>query len=188
IHRLEKKGYRVTYEKMIVMPSNFAMATPDELAIRLLQVLPSKVELICRDLLRGKIRRPKPILFDQFLSVVGELGRTKISSWIFGKHIKANKNCNGCGLCKANCPMGNIKLINRKPVFHSRCALCLKCIYRCPKGALSPGIGKFIILKDGYPLKKWENQMNDKLPAIDYNSYGYAFSGIVKYLKEDEKR
>jgi hypothetical protein len=49
IRRLKRKNYRVVCEKMIVMPSNWVMKTDDGLAIRLLDVLPSKVEHIVDD-------------------------------------------------------------------------------------------------------------------------------------------
>lgn len=51
IRKLEKKNYTVVYEKMVVMPSNWVVKTDDRLAIRLLEILPSKVERIADDLL-----------------------------------------------------------------------------------------------------------------------------------------
>jgi len=186
IKRLEKKGYPVVYEQMIVMPSNFVVATPDELAIRLLEVLPYKIDKIVTALLSGVIRRDNPNLLNRIISFVGELEKTSLVSGLFGRCIKVNSNCTGCGICHKGCPVENIKLVNQLPVFGGKCTICLKCIYSCPVKALTLGIGRFIILKTGYPLEDWENQMNgEKKSSIDDLTKGYAFSGLRKYLKED---
>jgi len=50
IKRLENKGFQVIYEKMIVMPSNWIIPTADGLSIRLLEVLPNRIEKIISDL------------------------------------------------------------------------------------------------------------------------------------------
>ncbi|HWT73382.1 MAG TPA: EFR1 family ferrodoxin [Mobilitalea sp.] len=186
INRLEKKGYPVVYEQMIVMPSNFLAATPEELAIRLLEVLPLKTNFIINELLSGVISRTRPDLFNRFLSFAGEIEKTAIAGKSYGKQIKVNSSCNGCGICQKGCPVDNIRIVNKKPVFDRKCSVCLKCIYACPKKALQPTIAKFIVLKQGYPLKDWEKKVNsEKHYSIDELAKGYAFSGIRKYLKED---
>ncbi|WP_300104336.1 hypothetical protein [Methanosarcina sp.] len=49
---------------MVVMHSNRVVKTDDRLAIRLLWVLPSKVELIVNDLLAGVVHRIRPKFID----------------------------------------------------------------------------------------------------------------------------
>lgn len=75
IRRLEKKGYSVTYEAMLVMPSNWIVATHEALAVKLLDVLPYKVELVVGDILSGMMRRTKPLWIDRLLSWICELER-----------------------------------------------------------------------------------------------------------------
>lgn len=41
-----------------------------------------------------------------------------------GVDLVRNENCNGCGLCRRNCP------------FHT-CNRCLRCVVHCPRGALT---------------------------------------------------
>lgn len=53
IRKLERKNYKVVYEKMVVMPSNWFVKTDDRLSIRLLEILPSKAKRIADDLLVG---------------------------------------------------------------------------------------------------------------------------------------
>lgn len=186
IKRLEKKGYPVVYEHMIVMPSNFVVSTPDELSIRLLEILPKKVDYMVNEMMSGIIRRTRPDLINRLLSCIGELEKSPMGGRSFGKHIKVNDACTGCGICQKGCPVKNIQIVNKKPVFSNQCAICLKCIYGCPQKALQPGISKFIVLKKGYSLKDWEKQINTKKHfSIDELAKGYALSGIRKYLMED---
>ncbi|XAH74437.1 hypothetical protein V6984_01320 [Kineothrix sp. IPX-CK] len=42
---------------------------------------------------------------------------------------------------------------NGKPAFGFHCVLCLRCIYACPRKALSPGILKFFVLEEGFDLE-----------------------------------
>ena len=53
IRRLTHKGYAVTGEYMLCMPSNFIMPTPDDLAIKLLRVLPEKCARIAAEIAAG---------------------------------------------------------------------------------------------------------------------------------------
>lgn len=185
IKRLEKKGFYVIYEKMIVMPSNWIVPTIDGLAIRLLEVLPDKIEKIINDLSNGDIRRTKGNFINRLLSNIGEF--EKYGARYCGKRIKANENCNGCGWCEKHCPRSNITVINSKPNFSNRCSLCLKCIYGCPQRALSPGIGKFIVLKQGYNLNAIEKRIDGtKLESIQELAKGYLYKGIKEYLLNNE--
>lgn len=184
IHRLEKKGYRVVYETMMVMPSNWIVKTDDGLAIRLLRILPYKVERIVDDLLQGVVRRTRPKLIDRVFSRIGEMEKT--GARFFGRDLRANVNCNSCGWCAKNCPVNNIEMINSAPSFGENCILCLKCIYSCPKKAIEAGTLKFIIVKEGYDLNALEKRMQGiKLAPVENLAKGYLWKGVKKYLLED---
>lgn len=183
IRFLEKKGYEIIYENMIIMPSNFVVKTVDGLSIRLLKILPYKVEHIIDEVLLGTIKRRRPKLVDRFFSCIGEA--EKIGARYFGKHIKVNNDCNGCALCERNCPKKNIKMSNGKPEFSNNCMLCLNCIYGCPKIALTPGIGKFVVIKEGFNLRLIEKRMLEfeELEPIEKLAKGYLWKGIREYLQ-----
>lgn len=186
IRRLKEKGYRTVYEDMLVMPSNVLIPTPEPLAGRLLAVLPCKAEHIIHDILNGVTRRTKPNWVNRTLACFGELEKSRFGGKLFGRHIHVNSNCNGCGICQRNCPMKNIVLKDKVPVFGRRCSLCLKCIYECPRKALIPEIGRFFILKDGYRLKAYEGRSTElNYAELRSLTRGYALSGIRKYLLED---
>lgn len=63
---------------------------------------------------------------------------------LFSKHMKkfhVEDHCDGCSICKENCPMDAIKIIDDKPVWEDKCNLCCSCINRCPKRAIQCGKG-----------------------------------------------
>lgn len=45
--------------------------------------------------------------------------------------------CSGCGLCVQDCPLGAIRLKDRKPVVLEACTHCAACVQNCPEEALS---------------------------------------------------
>lgn len=58
----------------------------------------------------------------------------------------ADDHCQGCGLCAAACPVGNIALDTDRLVFGDLCVLCLRCLHNCPQEAIQIGkmtVGKF---------------------------------------------
>lgn len=186
IRRLEKMGYIVGYENMIVMPSNWIVPTVDGLAIRLLQILPSRVERMVEALLAGTVHRTKPKVWDRIFSTIGEL--EKLGAKQFGKRIEVNESCSRCGWCIKNCPRGNIQWRDDRPSFGSDCLLCLKCIYGCPEKALKPTSLTFIAMKEGYDLRAVEKRMEGVVPAsVDELAKGYLWKGVRDYLMDEQK-
>ena len=184
IKKLERKGYSVIYEDMLVMPNNVLIPTPDDLAVRFLEVLPHKVELIVDNLLSGVARRAKPLLIDYFFSLFGELEKSGANK--YGKKIRSTDRCTGCGWCMRNCPAGNIEIINGRAVFGDKCNICLGCLYGCPEKALDPGpTGKFMI-KGGFDLKYYENKvpLNKKID-VEKLAKGYLWAGVRRYLLDE---
>lgn len=180
---LRRKEYRIAYEHMLIMPANFIVATPKELSLMLLKVLPDKIAQITRDLLCGVVRRTEPYLVDRVISVLAEA--QKEGSKLYGRGIKANSSCNGCGLCAKSCPTGNINLSDGVPVYDYHCCMCLRCIYSCPKDALQPRLGRKFLLKEGFSLKELEKELPAFQP-IDLLTYPYpsGFLGLKKYFLE----
>jgi len=185
IKRLEKKGYGVISEEMIVMPSNWIVSTKEPLALMLLEILPDRVTDIVKDITAGINRKVKPAFIDNFFSYIGEL--EKLGAKEFGKRIKVSSDCNGCSLCSQNCNAGNITMIANKPYFGKQCQLCLKCIYDCPQKALAPGMGKFVVIKEGYNLDELEKKLpHTELVDVDKLAKGYLWSGVKKYLLDEK--
>ena len=183
IRRLEAKGYQIIYEHMLVMPNNWMHATPEPLALMLLQVLPEKVNAMVKDILSGATRRTAPTLLGRILSRLGELEKKGAPK--FGKKIITLPDCNGCGWCASACPAQNITITSGAARFGTVCQLCFNCIYGCPQKALAPGSLKFAIIKQGFSIQALE----EKLPLADHlaakqllNEKTRAWQGVKKYL------
>lgn len=156
---LQRKGFKVIYETVLQMPSNFAWPTSDDRARELYRTAATQVETVVQDLLAGRVvLQENPfglILKTQLGSALERWGAHH-----FGSHLKAGDACTGCGLCSAQCPQGNIVADGRKrPKFGSHCLMCLRCIYRCPVQAIEPKFMKKIVIPGAYnPPKLYEGK------------------------------
>lgn len=182
IKKLEKKGFDVFYENMLIMPNNAFSAYDDYLSARLLQVLPDKTAKIAEEIVLDTRRRIKPLVSGKLIAAFGNM--EKKFEKIFGKNLRADDNCNSCGWCADNCPRGNIVMRGERPSFDSKCVICLRCVYGCPKRAISPKFGKSLVIKEGYDLKAVEKTLREQ-PEKTANCPvpgGSSYAGIRKYL------
>ncbi|MEL4105313.1 EFR1 family ferrodoxin [Oscillospiraceae bacterium WX1] len=185
IRALEKRGFDVVYEQMLVMPSNFWIPTPMEAAVLLVRILPERTGQIVRDLLSGVRRRTKPGVLDRCCSWIGRL--EELGAWRIGSTTKVSSSCNGCGKCQNNCPVGNISIVDGQHVFGRKCVLCLKCFYACPQRALEPRRFRFIIIEGGFNISRFfhnaPNMISDIRPDLPDS---FVWSGVNKYLNEKQ--
>jgi NAD-dependent dihydropyrimidine dehydrogenase PreA subunit/flavodoxin len=55
-------------------------------------------------------------------------------------HFRVEDSCIGCGLCAKSCPTQAIVMRKGRPVWtKTRCAMCLRCLHRCPAFAIQYG-------------------------------------------------
>jgi ferredoxin len=52
------------------------------------------------------------------------------------RSFRANEACNGCRICARVCPVGNIAMVDAKPVWQHHCETCFACYQWCPKTAI----------------------------------------------------
>jgi len=55
------------------------------------------------------------------------------------KKFSVTDKCTSCGICVAICPVNNIKMVDKKPVWKHHCELCCGCIHNCPVQAIQAG-------------------------------------------------
>lgn len=186
IRRLEKKGYRVDHEAMFVMPANVLLPYGDALSAMLIKAAPIKAEAFVSGILSGKRSRMKPHLFDRLAAKL--CAAEKKGSRVFGRKLKVNGDCTGCGWCAGHCPRGNIAMQGGKPQFGDRCVICLRCVYGCPKKAIVPGMGKKFVLKQGFDLNAVEERtkMMTEFPPVFQAAKGLMYKGVRAYLEDLE--
>ncbi|MDD2190847.1 MAG: EFR1 family ferrodoxin [Eubacteriales bacterium] len=182
IKTLEEKGFEVTYDRMMCMPSNVFIEYNDHLIMRLLNTIPGKVSLITDDLLKGKILRSH-FKKGAILNRISESEQKNAGK--FARKIRITDACTTCGWCERNCPTSNIKIseITARPEFSDRCVICTRCIYGCPARALR--YDGAIILKNGFDLNAVERRMAGVEPdQMEKCCRGLLYKGVKKYLSE----
>lgn len=73
------------------------------------------------------------------------------------------EGCVGCGRCERLCPLNNISLKERKPVWGQECTHCMACIANCPTEAIEYGTisqtkEKYRFSKYAHVVQKLEHQ------------------------------
>jgi ferredoxin len=179
----EAKGYRVFYDRMLVMPANWVFSITDEMAMHLIRVLPQKARTIAGQIAALKERRaPK-----QKLGPVRALlpGAEKAQAPGFAKKFRILETCTSCGLCARICPTLNVAMVEGRPVFAEQCVMCFRCIYRCPSKAIFTK--DFQVLKGGFDLKALQKRMEGKeLPPWQDMVKGLMWLGVRRYLEEED--
>lgn len=186
IRRLEKKGYDVIYEKMVVMPSNFMIGFDESLCAMVLHATPMIIDKVVAELIKGTRHRTLPYGIDRLAARLGYF--EVLGGRIFGRHLKVNDKCVDCGWCEKMCPQNNIKIIDGRHIFGNDCVICMGCIYGCPQKAIEPGIGKFMVVPEGFNLSKVEDRMDHLTvyPRISHATGHASLRGVRDYLIESD--
>lgn len=79
----------------------------------------------------------KPVFTSRYRQLSGSTGRS-FRELIHGadRSFTCSEKCHGCGTCARVCPVGNIEMVDRKPVWQHRCETCFACYVWCPNGAI----------------------------------------------------
>lgn len=134
----KKKGYKPVYYSEVSMPNNMVNGTIDieNDKIRVKKAL-EKCDVIVDDIISGK---SKWISEFKGSKMVSFLSRNTSLPWFFMRLIfklEVNKKaCVNCGLCKKQCPVGNIYKLNKELKHNRKCEFCMRCIASCPNKAI----------------------------------------------------
>lgn len=135
IRKLTSKGYRVFYNQLFEMPSNFMIKYEDSKVQKILSNVSRDIPDIAKDIINHKAYRINGNPAVRFLSVIGKA--EWLGAPVMGKFFYANSDCNLCGRCIRKCPKQNI--VNKGEALHFKwkCSLCMRCVYQCPKQAIN---------------------------------------------------
>ena len=81
------------------------------------------------------------------------------AAFVKANAFRADQTCTGCGKCKKFCPLNNITLKNKKPVWGKHCTHCMACICYCPAEAIEYGrksVGKPRYCFENLGLEKYD--------------------------------
>ncbi|MBN1599989.1 MAG: EFR1 family ferrodoxin [Chitinispirillaceae bacterium] len=68
----------------------------------------------------------------QFLTLITTKGSETLN-------FKSNKRCNGCRVCERVCPVENIQIVKKRPIWLDHCINCFACYNWCPVNAITTG-------------------------------------------------
>lgn len=133
---LAKKGIKLSAGFEYRMVDNYIIAhgAPEEKIIRNKVLNAGKKVLQDTRLIRErktvpikKINYLMKVINSHYINTYGSLD-TKFS---------VSDTCIHCGLCERECPVGNIKLINKTLTWKHQCESCMRCIQICPRKAIN---------------------------------------------------
>ncbi|MCI1945913.1 EFR1 family ferrodoxin [Clostridium luticellarii] len=157
---LRKKGYIALSQISIKMPNNnyFSIGKkPDENEIKkILFEANAKVKNTVENFMNGESTiETTSFIRLKFNKLIYNVFKNRIPK--LSQNISSTEDCGKCGLCLRNCPQGNITFESGRAIFHSKCMLCLRCIYICPKNAVR------------YKNKKIDQTQRDIIKCLDLN-------------------
>ncbi len=136
-----EKGFDYMGVFPVVMPENyvamFSVPSKEEAREIVAKAVPL-IESAAKTIKDGKkFSKPRNNLYDRFMS--GPVNTLFYSLFVKADAFTADERCVGCGKCEKLCPLGNIKLENKKPVWGKNCTHCMACICYCPTEAIEYG-------------------------------------------------
>ncbi len=181
IKKLKNKGFDVFHESLICMPCNWVVEYNNEFSKQLFNKAKSKVKNITNEILMNKKQKIKANLFLIFLARFVNILENNIGARMFGRFLKVDKFCIDCGKCIRECPTENIYKKGNKIKFSWKCIFCMRCVYGCPENALKAGHLKFVVLKNGYDIRKIINNNVIKGEFVTKDTKGF-YKRFYKYI------
>jgi ferredoxin len=132
------KGHaEVVYAEHIFMPSNIWPITTNQRKIKnRFEKAERTMQTVCRNIQSGKVKRRGFHLTGRALGLI-QAPFMPITEKMARKSVKANGNCNQCGVCVSACPMNNLTVENDRLVHKHNCVICYRCVNQCPQKAIT---------------------------------------------------
>jgi ferredoxin len=133
-----EKGLAFMGFSAVVMPENYLLMfdVPEKIeAKEIIQKAVPHIKNIAENINEGKIiLQPKIKFNDKLKSSI--INKIFYKFLINAKGFYATNDCIGCEKCISLCPLNNIKIKNRKPLWGSVCTHCMSCICGCPQSVI----------------------------------------------------
>ena len=138
-----KKGMNYRGHAEFKMPRNYVandaypMLPPEEVEERILSAR-EMLDPVAADILAGNRLTARHVFLLEILITV-PFNPVWSKFKLQAKDFYATENCSGCGKCVRLCPLNNITLQEKVPVWGGRCSHCMACIGNCPTRGIEYG-------------------------------------------------
>jgi ferredoxin len=135
---VENKGYRPIGSLIVTMPSNYANKTIDVEGNKKREEKATRsVKKFAADLASGesKWQGGLPAISSFFAYLAHGRRPWNFFGRLFPLSVDRDK-CDGCGICAALCPEGNIKIAGEKASLGENCEFCQRCVAFCHSNAV----------------------------------------------------
>jgi ferredoxin len=179
--RLLARGYGVFRDDLVVMPSNMVLRYEERLVKQLLLKAERVAKRAAEGIANTEVSLPRETVVARLTTWLFGGAPRRGARW-FGRHTRVSAACIGCGRCARECPTGNIRLEGERPRFARECALCLHCFYACPEKALTPILGRWLLIDGWYDLPALAR--DDAVPAdfLSDETRGY-YRRLWRYIQ-----
>ena len=136
----EKKGLKHMGTAQIIMPENYIAMfnAPDvEKAKKIVAAAGPDIAKAVLAIKHGEKLPSKSGFGASFES--GLVNDIFYAAFVKAKAFYADQTCTGCGKCVKVCPLNNVTMKNKKPVWEKHCTHCMACICYCPAEAIEYG-------------------------------------------------
>lgn len=158
-----KKGMNYHGHAEFKMPRNYVandaypMLSPEEVTERILNAR-QMIAPVAADIRAGKKLKARHVFFfEMIITLPFNPVWTKIK--LRAKDFYSTDNCIGCGKCAKLCPLNNITLKDKKPVWSDQCSHCMACIGNCPTRGIE--YGTITQTKEPYNFGMYRHVVNE---------------------------
>lgn len=134
-NRLEQRGYKVMGGMGIRMPNNYVVSGSIENkqeAQRIIGEGIKRAEECVENIILGEPTDIGiPNIFKNLFYKIAYGGFNLSRRWM-GTKFRIDDKCTKCGYCAKICPVDNIKMGERGPLWEGKCEQCFRCINYCP--------------------------------------------------------
>lgn len=183
------KGYHIQAMFPVDMPSNWISVHPglNDRTIKFLhEKNKQKVIDFAGPALGGKsnFKSLREIIQDLLIAPIALIYYC-LGRFIIAKTYYASADCNNCGLCIKECPVGAIKKVDNRPFWSFKCESCMKCMSHCPKKAIETAHGFFagvLILNSSFVIGLFYKYFDHFFFTIKSGWVNFLIKNILLFL------